>query len=189
MRCPFLLRSSWLVKAFEPAIGQWRQFYWGSTREFNQPGLSRVGLYEPGADNPSWLYGRPFQSTPEGRRELIKSLMKWTQHDFGSSTLRVLSDDRDPRYQAIGNGSMSRESKVASSLSVNTDTTFRRVNSSLTIILLKAWHSSQSYDHTQQPYSRRWRSVCHHCRIAFAARRIPHHDWHRCTPANRFRCN
>jgi len=53
MRRPFLLRSRWLVKAYEPGINQWRQFYWGSTREFNQPGLPRVGLYESGTDSPS----------------------------------------------------------------------------------------------------------------------------------------
>jgi hypothetical protein len=93
LRRPFLLRSRWLVKAYEPAINQWRQFYWGSTREFVTQGLLRAGLYEPGADKPSSLYGRPFQPTPGDRRELMKSLARWTKHDFGSSTLRVFADD------------------------------------------------------------------------------------------------
>jgi len=94
MRRPFLLRSRWLVKAYEPAINQWRQFYWGSTREFATQGLLRVGLYEPDAVKPSWLYGRPFQPTPKDRRELMKALQQWTKLDFGTATLRVFADDR-----------------------------------------------------------------------------------------------
>jgi hypothetical protein len=93
MRRPFLLRSRWLVKAYEPAINQRRQFYWGSTGEFATQGLLRVGLYEPGAGKPSWLHGRPFQPSPEDRRELMKSLTRWAKHDFGAASLRVFADD------------------------------------------------------------------------------------------------
>src|SRR5690606_17645707 len=56
MRRPFLLRSRWLVKAYEPRLRQWRQFYWGSTREFAAPGILRVGLYEPQANEATWVH-------------------------------------------------------------------------------------------------------------------------------------
>jgi len=94
MRRPFLLRPRWLVNANKLAINQWRQFYWGSTRLFATQGLLRVGLYEPGTDKPSWLYGRPFQPTSKGRLELMKALQQWTNLDFGTATLRVFADDR-----------------------------------------------------------------------------------------------
>jgi hypothetical protein len=93
LRRPFLLRSRWLVKAYEPRLRQWRQFYWGSTREFAAPGILRVGLYEPGATKPSWLYGRAFHPTPEDRRELMKSLKEWDKLNFGDMSLKVFADD------------------------------------------------------------------------------------------------
>jgi hypothetical protein len=94
MRRPFLLRSRYLVKAYEPEIRQWRQFYWGSTREYAAPGILRVGLYEPGAEKASWVYDRAFLPTPEDRRELIKSLRQWEKIDFGSASVRVFADDQ-----------------------------------------------------------------------------------------------
>jgi hypothetical protein len=94
MRRPYLLRSRWLVKAYEPKIRQWRQFYWGSTREFAAPGLLRVGLYEPGAEAPTWLHGRPFRPTPEDRNLLIKALAEWGKIDFGQAKLHIFADDQ-----------------------------------------------------------------------------------------------
>jgi hypothetical protein len=94
MRRPFLLRSRYLVKAYEPEIRQWRQFYWGSTREYAAPGILRVGLYEPSAEKASWVYDRAFLPTPEDRRELIKSLRQWEKIDFGSASVRIFADDQ-----------------------------------------------------------------------------------------------
>ncbi len=93
MRRAYVLRSRWLVRAYEPAIRQWRQFYWGSTREFAAPGLLRVGLYEPGATRASWLYGRSFEPTIEDRKQLVKSLAQWQKLDFGQASLRIFADD------------------------------------------------------------------------------------------------
>ncbi len=93
LRRPFLLRSRWLVKAYEPRLRQWRQFYWGSTREFAAPGILRVGLYAQGATQASWLYGRAFHPTPEDRRELMKLLQEWGKINFGDLSLKVFADD------------------------------------------------------------------------------------------------
>lgn len=93
LRRPFLLRSRWLVKAYEPRLRQWRQFYWGSTREFAAPGILRVGLYAPGATHASWLFGRAFHPTPEDRRELMNLLKEWDKLNFGDLTLKVFADD------------------------------------------------------------------------------------------------
>jgi hypothetical protein len=93
MRRPWLIRSRHLIKAYEPATSQWRQFYLGSTREYRSPGTLRVGLYEPGATRPAKVYGRPFDSTPDDRRVLIEAIKSWSQHDFGEARLRVFADD------------------------------------------------------------------------------------------------
>lgn len=94
MRRPFLLRSRWLVRAFEPKIRQWRQFYMGSSREFASSGALRVGLFEPGVTAPTWLYGQSFEPTSEGRRNLIRRLQDWSHIDFGNSRLGIFADDR-----------------------------------------------------------------------------------------------
>lgn len=94
MRRPFLLRSRWLVRAFEPKIRQWRQFYMGSSREFASSGALRVGLFEPEATTPTWLYGPSFEPTSEGRRDLIRRLRDWSHIDFGNARLGIFADDR-----------------------------------------------------------------------------------------------
>jgi len=94
MRRPFLLRSRWLVRAFEPKIRQWRQFYMGSSREFASSGTLRVGLFEPGTTAPTWLYGQSFEPTSEGRRNLIRRLQDWSHIDFGNGRLGIFADDR-----------------------------------------------------------------------------------------------
>lgn len=93
MRRPWLSRSRWLVKAFEPSRNQWRQFYLGSSSEFQSPGVLRVGLYENGATRPSKIYGRPFQPTPEDRRVLIAAVKEWGKHEFREASLRIFADD------------------------------------------------------------------------------------------------
>jgi len=94
LRRPYLLRSRWLVRAFEPAIRQWRQFYWGSTREYSAPGNLRLGLYEPGGKQPSWTFGRAFAPTPEDRRELIKAVRQFEKWDVGGASVKVFADDQ-----------------------------------------------------------------------------------------------
>ncbi len=93
MRRPWLLRSRWLIKAYEPTRRQWRQFYLGSSLEFRGPGVMRVGLYEPGATRPTKIYGRPFEPTAEDRRVLIRAVKEWGRLDFGEASLRVFVDD------------------------------------------------------------------------------------------------
>lgn len=93
MRRPFLLRSRWLVRAFEPRRNHWRQFYLGSTREFALPGLLRVGLFEPGADRPTWLHDRQFGATVADRRALVELLKQWGRIDFGQARLGIFADD------------------------------------------------------------------------------------------------
>lgn len=93
MRRPWLIRSRHLIKAYEPTTNQWRQFYLGSSREYQSPGILRIGLYEPGAARPVKIYGRPFQATPEDRRILIQTVKDWSKLDFGDANLRVFADD------------------------------------------------------------------------------------------------
>lgn len=93
MRRPYLLRSRWLIKAFEPERRHFRQFYLGSSTEFQSPAVLRVGLYEPGAIGPLRLFGRGFEATPEDRNVLIRALRMWSRHDLGKAELRVFADD------------------------------------------------------------------------------------------------
>lgn len=96
MRRPFLLRSRWLVRAFEPKVKQWRQFYMGSSREFAESGVLRIGLFEPGSKTPTWMHGKAFRPTVEDRRELIKTLKDWGKLNFGDAWIGIFPDDASP---------------------------------------------------------------------------------------------
>lgn len=93
LRRPYLLRSRWLIRAWEPEACQWRQFYLGSSAEFSAPAVLRVGIYEPGATKPSKLIGRGFEATPEDRKVLLRALLAWKDYDLGEASLRVFADD------------------------------------------------------------------------------------------------
>jgi len=93
LRRPYLLRSRWLVKAYEPRQRQYRQFYLGSSVEFRAPSVLRIGLYEPGTSRPVELFGRGFEATPKDRRLMIRALESWQKFDFGDASLRVFADD------------------------------------------------------------------------------------------------
>lgn len=93
LRRPYLLRSRWLVRAYEPRHRRWRQFYLGSSVEFRAPSVLRVGLYEPEAKKPSQVLGRGFEATCEDRNLLTRALKLWNRHDFGEAKLRVFATD------------------------------------------------------------------------------------------------
>lgn len=92
-RRPFILRSRWLVKAYEPRLRQWRQFYWGSTREFAAPGILRVGLYLDEQPEPSWVMRVCFRPAAGDRKQLLAVLAQWERRDLGELRLRVFADD------------------------------------------------------------------------------------------------
>jgi hypothetical protein len=93
MRRPYLLRSRWLIKAYEPDRNQFRQFYLGSSLEWKSPAVLRVGLYEPDSTRPVKVFGRGFEATPEDRAVLIRALRVWSRHDLGDAKLMVFADD------------------------------------------------------------------------------------------------
>lgn len=92
-RRPYLLRSRWLVRGFEPQTHRWRQFYAGTAREYSAPAVLRVGIYEPGATKPAKVIGRGFDATPEDRKVLLRALATWQQYDLGEARLAVFASD------------------------------------------------------------------------------------------------
>jgi hypothetical protein len=92
-RRPWLMRSRYLVRAYEPDRGKWRQFYVGSSRQWQSPGMLRVGLYEHGATRPDRIFGRAFAPTIEDRRVMIAAIREWSKHHFVCGSLRVFVDD------------------------------------------------------------------------------------------------
>jgi len=90
---PFLRRSRWLVRAWEPKSEQWRQFYLGSTKEFTSPGLLSLGLFQAGCEAPVWIYHRVFKPTVDDRKELVRLVHQWSKVDFGDCKLGIFAID------------------------------------------------------------------------------------------------
>lgn len=93
LRRPFLMRSRYLIKAYEPDYHRWRRFYAGSSQEYWSPGSLRVGIYLPGESKPCELLGRPFESTPDDRRRLLQAIREWSKHDLGDAQIGIFADD------------------------------------------------------------------------------------------------
>lgn len=91
-RRPWLMRSRWLARAFEPATGQYRQFYVGSSQEYQSPGVLRVAIYEHGAMRPDRFLGRAFKPTIEDRRVLIAAIREWSKHRHTLGSLRIVAE-------------------------------------------------------------------------------------------------
>jgi hypothetical protein len=88
---PFIRRSRYLLVGKE--LGRWKQFYLGSTQEYYSTGQLRLGLYGPDDLLPRHLVSRPFDNTPEDRKQLYNAVADWSKLDFGHLNLRVFADD------------------------------------------------------------------------------------------------
>lgn len=93
LRRPWLMRSRWSVRAYEPSVKRWRQFSLGSSREYRSPGVLRVGVYEHGDKRPGRILGRAFEPTTRDRRLMIDAIREWSRHDSCVGSLRVFADD------------------------------------------------------------------------------------------------
>ena len=93
LRRPFTMRSRWLVIGQDADLGQWRQFYLGSAEEFRSPGGLRVALYEPRGTRPREILTREFAPTVADRKAMVRTLMQWSEKDYGKYQLRICCDD------------------------------------------------------------------------------------------------
>ena len=93
LRRPFLLRSRWLIRAYEPRIMQYRQFYIGTSLEFHAPQQLHLALYEPGSKRPAKLLFRDIAPTLEDRRALVRAVLRLRDLDYGSAQLRIFASD------------------------------------------------------------------------------------------------
>ena len=93
LRRPFVHRSRWLALAKDYGLREWRQFYVGSSQEFQAPGTMRLAIYQPGEGKPSQLLGREFLPTVHDRKLMIRLIRRWKSQDHGELQLRVCCDD------------------------------------------------------------------------------------------------
>jgi hypothetical protein len=93
LRRPFIRRSRWLISGYDLDRQRYRQFYLGNSAEHRAPGLLKVGLYEPGADRPTWPLPRPFGPTRAERQFLIDVIKEWAKKGPTQLQLRIYSDD------------------------------------------------------------------------------------------------
>lgn len=93
LRRPFLRRSRWLIRAWEPSLRQYRQFYIGSAREFRAPQQLRLALYEPEGQRPAKLLIRSINPAMRDCRTLARLLHRWRDRDFGGLQMRIYADD------------------------------------------------------------------------------------------------
>jgi hypothetical protein len=91
IRRPFIYRSRYLILGNE--LGQDKQFYLGTAREYFSTGQLRLGLYKPGRTVPTRLVSRPFENTPFDRRLLYRAVVELMHFDFGQLQLRIFADD------------------------------------------------------------------------------------------------
>ncbi|MGV3485373.1 MAG: hypothetical protein ACO1RT_13220 [Planctomycetaceae bacterium] len=93
LRRPFIRRSRWLIKGYEPEHKRFRQFYTGSSIEFAAPSQLRVALYEPGATKPKQVLFRAIEPTVRDRKLLSRALLRWTKRQDEQLQMRIYADD------------------------------------------------------------------------------------------------
>jgi hypothetical protein len=93
LRRPFIRRSRWLIRAFEPEHNRFRQFYAGSSLEYAAPCQLRVALYEPGANRPKEILYSAIEPNVRHRKALLRLLQKHLTKPSESMLLRIYSDD------------------------------------------------------------------------------------------------
>jgi hypothetical protein len=93
LRRPKQRRSRWLVFGYDLDRCVWRKFYVGSSREYERPGVLRVGIYRPGETVPADLISREFGPTARERLVLARVLAEWNNANLGRMRLGVIADD------------------------------------------------------------------------------------------------
>lgn len=91
-RRPMCNRSRWLIRAYEIGVG-YRQFYLGSSAEYESPGHLRIALYNDSERRPEALLGREYAPDLRDRKLMLRLLADWESRDFGGLQLRVLAAD------------------------------------------------------------------------------------------------
>lgn len=91
-RRPLCNRSRWLASCYEIGKG-YRQFYLGSSAEFEAPGHLRIALYDPTEMRPFDLVGREYAPDVEDRKRMLRALSAWQDRDFGGLELRIIAAD------------------------------------------------------------------------------------------------
>jgi hypothetical protein len=92
LRRPFVNRSRWLIRGFEPSFSRFRQFYLGSSVEFRSPGTLRLSVYDPDTDTRR-IIGREFQPTLSDRLQMIRLVKEWENTDHGDFVLNIVPYD------------------------------------------------------------------------------------------------
>lgn len=91
---PCVRRTRYLILAQESGEFRFRQFYLGSSIEFEAPSQLRIGLYYPGDIKPVELISRPFEADPREVRVLLRLLDRCRDRDWGDGKqLRIFADD------------------------------------------------------------------------------------------------
>lgn len=93
LRRPWVHRSRWLVRAWEPERGQYRQFYLGCTAEFAGPTQLRVAYFDPVLWRPTRVLYRGINPTVADRRLLARTLQKWVGKEVEEMPIRIYADD------------------------------------------------------------------------------------------------
>ncbi len=93
LRRPYIRRSRWLVRGYEPDHRRFRQFYLGSSLEFMAPSQLRLALYELGAARPHELLYRAIEPTVRDRKLLARAMTQWRDRVYGGLQLRIYADD------------------------------------------------------------------------------------------------
>ena len=91
-RRPLCNRSRWLARCYEIGSG-FRQFYLGSSSEFEAPGHLRIALYDPNHIRPVELIGREYAPSIDDRKLMLRLLSDWESRDFGGLELRIIAAD------------------------------------------------------------------------------------------------
>jgi hypothetical protein len=92
-RRPHLRRSRWLVTATDLDTKAKKQFYLGASREFESPGVLRIGLYAPGEKKPIRLIGPQFLANVSDLNRLAQVLKLLLKQPLADLELKIFSDD------------------------------------------------------------------------------------------------
>lgn len=90
---PYIVRSRWLAIGWDIEKRVWRQFYLGSSDEYQAIGQLRFAVYHPRRLLPSRVVSQGFDATIDDRELMLRVLKRWQEKGRPTYNLRVCCDD------------------------------------------------------------------------------------------------
>lgn len=94
IRRPYVSRSRWLIRAWDIDQKSWRNFYLGSSTQFQSPGTLGIAEYNPETGRLLRLLSRQFEPCVHDRRVILRLIARIVARDeIPQESLRIIASD------------------------------------------------------------------------------------------------